>query len=103
MADDSMRTIPGNDPDGTFESELPLQEREQPDPALQMSTGRIGAAGVTVFAVVAVLILTVVLYGLNGPSETSSPSGGAASTSAAPNTSPAPTPTAPENGPGAKP
>jgi hypothetical protein len=104
MADESTRAIPGNNPDGTFETELPLEEREQPDPALQMSTGRIGAAGVTVFAVVAVLILTVVLYGLNGPSETSSKTESQTGDAAAsPNTSPAPTPTAPENGPGAKP
>jgi hypothetical protein len=100
MNDDSMRAIPRDD----HERELAPQEREQPDPALQMSIGRVGAAGWAIFAVIAVFILSVVLYGLNGPSETSAPKGGAANTSAAaPNTSAGPTPTAPENGPGAKP
>ena len=103
MADESTRAIPDNDPERRLEAETPLPEREQPDPALQLSTGRIGAAGWGIFTVIAVCILTVVLYGLNGPSGTSSPAGGAPSPAAAPSTSPAPTPTAPENGPGAKP
>jgi hypothetical protein len=102
MADD--REIPTDDPERNLESKLPREEREQPDPALQLSTGRLGAAGWAIFAVIAILIVTVVLYGLNGPSETSPPTGGAANTSAAaPNTSAGPTPTAPANGPGAKP
>ena len=70
-----------------------MQEREQPDPALQMSTGRVGVAGWAIFAVIAVVILTAVLYGLNGPSETPTLTAGASSTPAAPNTSPAPTST----------
>jgi hypothetical protein len=99
---DKTRAIPENDPERRLEAELPAEERRQPDPALQLSTARLGAAGWAIFAVVAVFILTVVLYGLNGPGETQAPSGKAPSAAAAPNTSPAPTPTAPKNGPGAK-
>ena len=101
MADDSMRAT--EDPERKLESQLPREERQQPDPALQLSTGRLGAAGWAIFAVVAIFIVTVVLWGLNGPKETS-PNGGAAKTNAAaPNTSSGPTPTTPANGPGAKP
>ena len=102
MTDDTMRAIPRDDPTARLQTELPAQETEQQDPALQMSTSRVGAAGWAIFAVIAVFIVTVVLYGLNGPSETSAPKGTAPS-AAAPNTGPAPTPTAPENGPGTKP
>src|SRR5262249_22623474 len=104
MADDSTRASPSEDPERKLESELPREEREQPDPALQLSTGRLGAAGWVIFAVIGIFVLTVVLWGLNGPNETPSPSGPAASTNAAaPNTSSGPTPTAPANGPGNKP
>jgi hypothetical protein len=107
MNDDTMRAFPRDDRSDRLRADLPVQESEQPDPALQMSTSRVGAAGWAIFAVIAVFILTVVLYGLNGPSETSAPKAGAAAGAApsasASNTAPAPTPTAPENGPGAKP
>jgi len=93
--------------DTRLRAELPVQESEQPDPALQMSTGRVGAAGWAIFAVIAIFILTVVLYGLNGPSETQAPkagtAGGGTPSASAPSTSSGPTPTAPQNGPGAKP
>jgi hypothetical protein len=46
---------------------LPPDERDQPDPDLKLSYGRLGAAGLTLAAVVAALILAVVLYGLNSP------------------------------------
>ena len=47
---------------------LPTQEKEQPDPFLQMSTAeQVGASGFTVFAIAIVVILGVVFYGLNGP------------------------------------
>jgi hypothetical protein len=44
---------------------LPPDERDQPDPELALSYGRLGAGGVTLAAVVAALILAVVFYGLN--------------------------------------
>jgi hypothetical protein len=44
---------------------LPPDERDQPDPELALSYGRLGAAGITLAAVVAALILAVVFYGLN--------------------------------------
>jgi len=57
MADDSMRAT--EDPERKLESQLPREERQQPDPALQLSTGRLGAAGWAIFAVVAIFIVTV--------------------------------------------
>ncbi len=45
----------------------PISERQQPDPMLQLSTDRMGAAGITLVAVAVVAILAVVLYGLNTP------------------------------------
>jgi hypothetical protein len=60
-------------------------EQHQPDPMLQMSHGRLNAAGVSLVAVAIVVILFVVLYGLNapGPGETqpSAPSSTAAANS----------------------
>jgi hypothetical protein len=47
------------------DANLPLTETHQPDPLLQTSTGRMGAGGITVAAVVVAAILGVVLYGLN--------------------------------------
>ncbi len=47
--------------------ELPIPVREQPDPLLQMSTGRVGAGGVALIALAIAVILSVVLWGLNGP------------------------------------
>jgi hypothetical protein len=44
---------------------LPPQERRQPDPALQLSVGRLGGGAIALVAVVAALILAVVFYGLN--------------------------------------
>jgi hypothetical protein len=98
-----------------LEAGLPVEELRQPDPALQLTTGRLGPAGWAIFAVVAVAILTAVLWGLNGPIEISPQTGSQAgsqpgsktsatqNTAAAPNKGPAPTPTAPQSGPGAKP
>ncbi|MGB7037359.1 MAG: hypothetical protein WBD71_17750 [Xanthobacteraceae bacterium] len=53
------------DRDAKLRASIPTQEKEQPDPFLQMTTGHMGVGGVTLFAVVAVAILCVVLYGLN--------------------------------------
>lgn len=44
---------------------LPPQERRQPDPALQLSVGRLGGGAIALVAVVAAFILAVVFYGLN--------------------------------------
>ena len=46
---------------------LPPQEREQPDPSLQLSVGRVGAGGITLVAVLCAIIIAVVLWGLNSP------------------------------------
>ncbi|MGC1780356.1 MAG: hypothetical protein WBB34_20670 [Xanthobacteraceae bacterium] len=53
------------DRDAKLRAGMPTQEKQQPDPFLQMTTGHMGVGGVTLFAVVAVAILSVVLYGLN--------------------------------------
>ena len=90
-----------NNRDAKLRASLPIQEKEQPDPMLQMTTGRMGAGGITVFAIVAVAILTIVLYGLNGHGGGASPpaappSATASGSPAAGGQSGAPTPTAPQ-------
>lgn len=89
------------DRDTKLRATLPTPVKEQPDPFLQMTTGRVGAGGITVFAIIAVAILTIVLYGLNGHGGGAAPSGAppAATASGAPvpgGQSSAPTPTAPQ-------
>ena len=42
---------------------LPIMEAQQPDPMMQ--TGRLGAVGISIAAVVVAIVLGVVLYGLN--------------------------------------
>ena len=69
--------------DAALRASLPPTVTEQPDPMLQMSTGRVGWPGLTLFAVVAALILAVVFYGLNG-SEKALPGAGATASNAAP-------------------
>jgi hypothetical protein len=106
MADENTRPSPDDVRERRIEANLPAEERRQPDPALQLTTGGLGVFGWSIFVVAAIIILTAVLWGLNGPSETSSQArsqASAASNAAAPNTSPGPTPAAPQNGPGAKP
>jgi hypothetical protein len=46
---------------------LPVQEKEQPDPMLQLSVGRLGAGSMALAALACAIILAVVLYGLNSP------------------------------------
>lgn len=46
---------------------LPRHERNQPDPAMQLSVSRVGAGGITLVAVVCAIIIGVVLWGLNSP------------------------------------
>jgi hypothetical protein len=45
----------------------PISEQMQPDPMLQMSTGRFRPAAVTLVAFVIAAILAVTLWGLNSP------------------------------------
>lgn len=90
-----------DDRDAKLRTGVPTQEKEQPDPFLQMSTGRVGAGGITLFALIAVGILTVVLWGLNGHGAGVSPpvppaASTAASSPAAGGHGGAPTPTAPQ-------
>jgi hypothetical protein len=65
-----------SDPDAVLRERLPTPVKEQPDPFLQ-TTGRTRVIGIALFALAAVVILAVVLYGLNEPS-------GIASTAPAP-------------------
>ena len=54
------------DRESALEAGLPTQEKHQPDPMLQITTGHMGAGGVALVAVVAAVILGFVFYGLNG-------------------------------------
>lgn len=63
---------------------LARHERNQPDPAMQLSVGRVGAGGITLVAVVCALIIGVVLWGLNSPAPNARNVGPAASASTNP-------------------
>lgn len=93
--------------DAELRAKLPPQVKEQPDPFLQMSTGgRMGAAGVALFALAAVVVLSVVLYGLNGRNsgpEATAPAASNAAAAPATGSAAAPTPTAQQKGPGGNP
>jgi hypothetical protein len=65
MAEENTQPI---DHDAALRATLPTPVKEQPDPLLQMSTGKTSVGGMTLFALAAVVILAVVLYGLNAPS-----------------------------------
>ena len=52
--------------DAELQSKLAIQEKDQPDPFLQLSTGRMSGGGLALAVVAVVAILGVVLYGLNG-------------------------------------
>jgi hypothetical protein len=99
MADEPFTEPPPPGRDQKIAAHLPGSETEQPDPMLQMSTGRMGAGGITIAAVVMALILGVVLYGLNGRASVESsaapPSTTASHTPAAGGNSSAATPGAP--------
>jgi hypothetical protein len=64
MADQTAHPI---DSDAALRATLPTPVKEQPDPFLQMSTGKSSVAGIALFALAAAVILCVVLYGLNAP------------------------------------
>lgn len=63
---------------------LPPQETNQPDPVLQLSVGRLGAGSITLVAVLAAIILSVVFYGLNSPAPNAREVGTPPSASSAP-------------------
>jgi hypothetical protein len=74
-------------------AKLPPQVTNQPDPAMQLSVGRMGGGAITLVAVVSAIILGVVLYGLNSPAPTATGAGtanNAPSTSAAGTKAPPP-------------
>jgi hypothetical protein len=71
MAEENSHPI---DHDAALRATLPTPVKEQPDPFLQMSTGKTSVGGITLFALATVVILSVVLYGLNAPSDTASTS-----------------------------
>lgn len=54
------------DRESALEAGLPSQEKNQPDPMLQITTGRAGAGGIALVAIAAAVILGFVFYGLNG-------------------------------------
>ena len=62
----------------------PMPVKEQPDPLLESSPGQASIGEITLFALVAAVILGVVLYGLNAPNDvasTSAPPGSVAQSS----------------------
>jgi hypothetical protein len=59
------------------ERDIPEQEKQQPDPMLQMSTGGMGGSTITIAAVVAAVLLGVVFYGLNAGFKSEQASSGA--------------------------
>jgi hypothetical protein len=72
-----------DDPSRKLErTDVPPTETQQPDPLLQITTGRVHAGGITIAAVVVVAIVGIVLYGLNART-TSEPAAAPPSTTAA--------------------
>lgn len=65
--DVATRKEPGATAEERLAAALPPQERQQPDPSLQLSVGRVGAGGITLVAVLCAIIVAVVLWGLNSP------------------------------------
>jgi hypothetical protein len=63
-------------------TDLPPTETQQPDPLLQITTGRVHAGGITIAAVVVLVVIGVVFYGLNART-TSEPTAAPQSTTAA--------------------
>lgn len=67
MAKDSITEKHALDSAYDPQTGLPLQEANQPDPMLQLTTGRMGAGGITLAALVIAVVLGIVFYGLNSP------------------------------------
>jgi uncharacterized protein HemX len=88
-------TTENSDRDRINAANLPSEEAHQPDPMLQMTTGRMGAGGLTLIAIVVAAILGIVLYGLNSggtaeqtataPTHAAQPAAGGKSGAATPN------------------
>lgn len=83
---DTASPQPGSGPshEDILVANLPPQETRQPDPVLQLSVGRLGAGSITLVAILAVIILSVVFYGLNSPAPNAQDVGTPASTASAP-------------------
>jgi len=52
---------------GELAAGLPPEEREQPDPALQLSAGRVGPVSITLWALAIAVIIGVAWYGFTRP------------------------------------
>jgi hypothetical protein len=63
-APSSLDERPGITPEQKPAASSPVYETEQPDPA-QSGAGRMGVGSITLAAIAAAVILSVVLYGLN--------------------------------------
>ena len=101
----SMRGMPATQRSGATAEErlaanLPRHERNQPDPAMQLNVGRVGAGSITLVAVVCAIIIGVVLWGLNSPAPNArnvSPAASASTNPPGPGSSGAGTPNQPSN------
>ncbi len=51
----------------TLAAKLPPQVKEQPDPMLQLSVGRMGGGAIALAALAIAVVVAVVFYGLNSP------------------------------------
>ncbi len=78
-------------------------ETNQPDPALQLTTGRLGGGALSLVVLGIILVIAVVLYGVNGPATNNAAKPTApATTSATGGDAGGATPTAPQSGPRAE-
>jgi uncharacterized protein HemX len=59
-------------------------ERNQPDPALRLSSGRLGGGGMAIVAIAIVVIIGLVVYGFRHESTPTQPAPAAAVNSGAP-------------------
>lgn len=99
-SDRPVRSDAGPEPshEEILAAKMPVQERNQPDPVLQLSVGRLGASAITLVAIIAAVIVAVVFYGLNSPAPNAQDVGTPKSVAAGPVAgakSPAPAPGAP--------
>ena len=88
---------PGPTAEERLAANLPPQERQQSDPALRLSVGRVGTGGIALVAVACAIIIAVVLWGLNSPVPNAKDvnTAASASTNPGPGTSGAGTPNPP--------
>jgi hypothetical protein len=71
-------------------------EEHQPDPMLQMSSGRMRAGGISLVALAIIIVVAAVLYGLNGHGPTAPTGPTPANPPAASNSAGGSTPTSPQ-------